>query len=234
MGYSGLLEEKQKAQELRKKGLSYGQILQQVKVSKNSISRWCQNILLTEEQKKELVGRKLYGQKKGSIIAAENKRNRRLGLEKEYYERSKKEIGDLSRREYLIAGIALYTGEGDKGRYKSAFTNSDAKLIKFMVGWFTEFCKVPQEKFRGAIWIHENNDEQEAKRYWSRLTGISEDKFHKTYIAKNKTDSKKIRKNIHKYGVFSIRFSDTKIQRQILGWILALFDAKIPISSLKI
>lgn len=228
MGYSGLLLEKQKAQELRRQGWSYGQILQVISVSKNSISRWCQEIQLTEEQQNELISRKKYGQRKGSIIAAENKRILRKGLEERAYLNAIIEIGVLSQRDRFISGIALYTGEGDKGRNKSAFTNSDPKLIVFMMGWFREFCKVPREKFRGAIWIHEGNDEVEAKKYWSSLTRIAQDKFHKTYISKNKSDSKKIRKNIHKHGIFSIRFSDTNIQRQILSWILALFDAKIP------
>ncbi len=228
MGYSGLLAEKQRAQDLRKQGWSYGQILQEVNVSKNSISRWCQEIELTEDQQRDLISRKILGQRKGSIVAAENKRNQRRDREEKAYVQAKEEIGLFSRRDRFISGIALYTGEGDKGRNKSAFTNSDPKLIVFMMGWFKEFCKVPREKFRGAIWIHEGNDEAEAKKYWSSLTRIAQDKFHKTYISKNKSESKKIRKNIHKHGIFSIRFSDTNIQRQILSWILALFDAKIP------
>lgn len=228
MGYAGLLESKLKAQNLRRQGYSYLQILKEVKVSKNSISRWCRDIELTEQQKADLIGRKMYGQRKGSLVAAENKRERRKALDEEAYLRSRSQIGNITKREYLIAGIALYTGEGDKGRSKSAFTNSDPKLIKFMMAWFRDCCKVPADKFRGAIWIHEGNDEIKAREYWSELTGIAEGKFHKTYVSKNKIDSKKIRKNIHKYGIFSIRFSDTKIQRQILGWISALFDAKIP------
>lgn len=228
MGYSGLLEEKQKAQELRRQGWSYSQILQTINVSKNTVSRWCQDIELTEDQYSGLMARKAHGQKKGSIIAAQNKREKRINLEEQYFLKAKAEIGLLSKRDRLIAGIALYTGEGDKGRNKSAFTNSDPKLVQFMMGWFKEFCKVPQEKFRGAIWIHEENNALEARTFWSKLTGIAEDKFHKTYLSKAKNDSKKIRKNIHKNGIFSIRFSDTNIQRQILGWILALFDAKIP------
>lgn len=41
MGYFGKLEEKFLAQKLRKQGLSYKEILQQISVSKDTISRWC-------------------------------------------------------------------------------------------------------------------------------------------------------------------------------------------------
>jgi hypothetical protein len=62
---------------------------------------------------------------------------------------------------------------------------------------------------------------------WSNLTGIPRNQFFKTYIAKVKTDSKKIRKNIHQYGVFSISFGHSDTHRKIIGWILAALDDKI-------
>lgn len=50
--------------------------------------------------------------------------------------------------------------------------------------------------------------------------------FHKVYIVKNKKGNK-FKKNIHEYGVFSIRLSDSATHRQIMGWIYALFNGKI-------
>jgi len=49
MGYFGKLKEKLKAQELRRNGFSYSEILLQVSVSKDTISRWCRDIVLSEE-----------------------------------------------------------------------------------------------------------------------------------------------------------------------------------------
>lgn len=227
MGYFGKLEEKLKVQNLRRRGLSYGEILKSVSVSKDTISRWCCDIELTEKQKIRLMNNKEFGQKKGSIIAAENKKKERIERTKIIFKVAKKELGKLNRRDKFITGIALYAGEGDKAGEGVGFANSDPLLITFMMKWFREFLSVPPEKFRGAIWLHEGLGEQKAKEYWSGLTGIPENQFHKTYIAKNKVDSKKIRKNIHQYGVFSIRFSDVNKLRKILGWNLALFNDKI-------
>ncbi|MBI4226365.1 hypothetical protein HY612_04595 [Candidatus Roizmanbacteria bacterium] len=227
MGYFGKLEEKLKVQELRKKGLSYGEILQQVSISKDTLSRWCRDIVLTKDQKKRLVENKMYGQRKGSQIAAENKKRKRFLRTKEIFEKSKYELGKLNKRDRFIAGIAFYAGEGDKTDGKGGFANADPKIIKFMVKWFKEFCAIPLSKFRGAIWIHEGLNVEEAKKYWSILTKIPENQFHKTYVAKNKIKSRKIRKNIHQYGVFAIRFSDSNKQRRIIGWISALLGGKI-------
>ena len=227
MGYAGKLADKLKAQELRRKGLSYREILLQIKVSKDTLSRWCRDIVLTEKQKQRLLKNKSFGQRKGSLVAADNKRQRRITRTQKIFEKSKIELGELDKRDRFLAGIAFYAGEGNKVDGDGGFTNSDPKIIKFMIQWFKEFCRVPESRFRGAIWIHENLDAEEAKKFWSRLTGIPEIQFHKTYIAKNKIKSKKIRKNIHKYGVFAIRFSDSDKQRQIMGWISALLGGKI-------
>ena len=93
--------------------------------------------------------------------------------------------------------------------------------------WFQTYCKIPENKFRGAIWIHEELNVKKAKEFWSNLTGIPKSQFYKTYITKIKSDSKKVRKNIHQYGVFAIRISNSQIHRKLIGWIYALFNDKI-------
>lgn len=227
MGYYGKLEEKVRAQGLRRKGLSYGEILQKVNVSKSTLSLWLKDIKLTKKQENRLTKIKVLGQHRGSIVAANNKRKARIERTRRIHREAKTFIGRLNKRDRFIAGIAFYAAEGDKTDGKGGFANSDSKIIKFMIAWFKNFCKIPMSKFRGAIWLHEGLDAEEAKKYWSILTGIPKNQFHKTYIAKNKTDSKKIRKNIHKHGVFSIRFFDSARQRRIMGWISALLGGTI-------
>lgn len=229
MGYSGLLEEKLIAQRLRKKGYSYKEILKDIHVSKDTISRWCKDIQLSDKQKQRLISNREFGQRKGSIIAAENKRRKREERTRNIFSEAKKQLGIINQKERFIAGISLYAGEGDKSDGRGGFSNSDPHLIKFMMEWFKKYCDVPLSRFRGAIWLHEGLNEEKSKNYWSKITGIPKNQFHKTYIAKNKTESRKIRKNIHKYGVFAIKFSDSDKQRRILGWISALFNDIIPV-----
>lgn len=227
MGYFGKIEQKILAQTLRKKGLSYREILLQVSVSKDTLSRWCKDIQLSQEQKQRLLQNKQFGQKKGSLVAAENKRNKRLNTITEINRDAKKEIGDVTNRDKFMLGIALYSGEGYKMDGKIGFTNADPKVIVFMMDWFLIYGKIPLQKIHGAIWLHEDLNEQKAKDFWSNLTGIPQSQFHKTYIARNRLDSKKIRKNIHEYGIFSIRIADTQLHRKIMGWIYAVLDDKI-------
>lgn len=227
MGGFGKIEDKLRAQELRKQGLSYQEILQTINVSKSTISLWCKDIRLTNKQKARLIKNKQFGQKKGSLVAAENKRKARIERTKKIRSIAKKDVGKIINRDKFIAGIALYSAEGTKKDGRVAFSNSDPELIKFMTNWFFEFTKISIKKMRGAIWIHEGLNEKNAKNFWSKSTGIPKNQFHKTYVAKIKNDSKKIRKNIHQYGILTIRFSDSAIHRKIMGWIYALFNDKI-------
>ena len=220
MGYSGKLGEKVKAQELRKRGLSYNEISKYVNVSKGTLSYWCRDVKLTSKQQNALFNRKLTGQKKGSVIAARNKQIRRWKEEKRLHQLGIREIGKLSKKQRFVAGVALYAAEGHKtGRSAVGFANSDPKMITFMMGWFREFGKVLEPKFRGAVWIHDNLDEFRARRFWSNLTGIPITQFNKSYIAENKVNSKKVRKQKHEYGIFTIRFSDVALKRRLDGWI---------------
>lgn len=227
MGYSGKLEEKLLVQSLRKKGFSYREIMLHVSVVKDTVSRWCRDIPLTEQQIQRLIKNKELGLRKGVLIAAENKRKKRIETTEKITQEALKEIGRLTERDKFITGISLYAAEGNKADNNSGFSNADPKLIKFMTNWFLKFAKVPKNKLRGAIWLHEGLNEINAKEFWSNLTNIPLNQFHKTYIAKNIINSKKIRKNIHSFGVFSIRFSGVTIHRKIMGWIAGVFEGKL-------
>lgn len=222
MGYVGYLKAKLQAQSLRRKGLSYKEIQRIIFVSKGTLSGWCRDIALNEKQALRLFNNKLRGSARGRIIGAKRQQERRLKQITDLLIDGKKEIGKLSARDRFIAGIALYAAEGTKKDKACNFSNCDPKIIKFMANWFREFCQVPEEKLRGAIWIHDNLNWKKAIVYWSNLVNIPAKQFYKPYIAKNKVDSMKIRKNIHQYGVFSIRFSNAKIHRKIMGWIAGI------------
>jgi hypothetical protein len=219
VGYSGKLKEKEMAIRLRKKGFSYSEIRRKVPVSKDTLSRWCRDVILTPGQLERLRKKKLKGAEKGRFIGAKRQQQERIKRTKELFRKGREEVGGLSKRDRFIAGIGLYLGDGHKGDKEVGFSNSNPKVIRFMMRWFREFCSIPEKRIRGQIWIHENLDELRARKYWSKATGIPLCQFHKSYIAKNKTSSRKIRKKIHKFGVFAIKASSSEEQRKILGWI---------------
>ncbi|TFB07990.1 helix-turn-helix domain-containing protein [Candidatus Atribacteria bacterium MT.SAG.1] len=221
MSYAGKLDLKLKAQKLRKQGLSVKEIEKKLKVSRSSVSLWVRNIRLTRKQLEKLYLNKKTGQLKGSIIAAMNKIKIREAITKTLMEEGEREVGRISQRNKFIIGIALYFAEGNKSDEHIGFSNSDPRAIKFIADWFRKFCKIPKEKFRCSLYIHDNLNESEAKNFWSKLTKIPLSQFTKSYIVKNNPN--RLRKTINSYGVLRIGTSDVNLHRKIMGWISGVF-----------
>lgn len=217
MGYYGKYEEKLEAIKLRKQGWSYPKIQRKLLVSRSSVSLWCRDVALTPEQVFKLLENKLKGGDKGRIISAKKQQQKRIERTKKLFNLGKNKIGKLNKRERFIAGVALYAGDGVKGDKEFSFSNSNPVLIKFMVDWVREFFNFSKTRIKGSVWLHENLNENKAKKYWSKVASIPFNQFTKTYIAKNKPNSRKIRKNLHQFGVFGIKISDCDLQREILG-----------------
>lgn len=223
MSYGGKLKEKFIAISLRKKGLSYCQIQNKVKVSKDTISRWCRNIPLTKTQTQKLLNNKKNGLKKGSIIGAKANQKKREAEEKFLLKKGIKQVGKLNKKDRFLIGASLYMGEGSKTGHGVEFTNSNPEAVKFMVRWFKEFCLVDNKDLKCSLWLHDNLDEKSAIIYWSNLIKIPINQFQKTYFAKNKTE-KKARKQIHPYGIIKVRFYNSQTLRLIKGWINGILN----------
>jgi hypothetical protein len=221
MGYAGKLEEKHKALTLRKKGYSYSEILKQVRVSKDTMSRWCRDVKLTKSQNLRLYKKKYSGGLRGCIIGAKKKQKEREKLTKKLMKEGKKEIGGLSKRDKFIAGVAMYFAEGDKTDGDIGFSNSDPRAIKFMVNWLWKVCKIPPTKLKASLYLHDNLNETKAKKFWSTLTGIPLEQFTKSYIVKN--NPYRLRKVKHIYGVLKIRMGNVVLHRKMMGWISGVF-----------
>jgi len=211
-----------KVLKLRQNGLSLGEINKLTSVSKSTISVWGKEVKLTRAQRQKLISQQLQGldkaTKKSSKIRKEAAKTKNIKLLKE----SRAVIGNLTKRERFIAGIFLYMADGTKKGNCVDFTNSDPKIIKFMVRWFVDNLDVEKNSIKAALWLHKNLDETKAIGYWSKLLNIPKSNFGKTYFAKNITKSKKIRTQIHQYGVIKIRVYNISKLRQIKAWIEAV------------
>lgn len=219
MGYTGKIAEKELAVSLRKKGYSYNQIQKVTKLSKDTISRTCREVVLTRRQIDNLESRRTTGQMLASIKGAKSNQLKKELMQRQLLEEGIKQVGNISDRDKFMFGISLYLGEGSKTGNAVEFTNADPIAVKFMFSWFVEYCEIPQKSIKASLWIHDNLNELEAKKYWSNLLGIELSQFDKSYIAKNRVDSRKIRKNIHNYGIIKIRYYSVAKLRLILGWI---------------
>lgn len=213
-----------KAQELRKEGRSVKSIAKELKVSKSSVSMWTQDILLRPEQvallQKNMLDGAALGRMKSALLKKEEKL-KRIHEAKLYGIKKLEEIDD---REFLIAGLALYWGEGSRKKIEVSFCNSDAEMIKFFILWLQRCFSIDKDQLRLCIGINEIHKEREQvlKEYWEKLLNITEDHFDK--ISYKKVVNKKVYANYDTYfGTLRVRVSrSVQLHYKILGLIEGL------------
>ena len=132
----------------------------------------------------------------------------------------KKDLTEKEKR-LKIASIMLYWAEGAKLRssnrnYTVDFANSDPKMIKLFVKFLRVICGIDENRLRLNLYCYGDQNVDELKRFWSRITKIDINKFIKPYIRYD-FDSKKSGKM--KHGLIHIRYSDKKLLMQIMNWI---------------
>lgn len=214
--------EKAKAIELRKEGKTFFEILQEIPVSKSSLSYWLRDIELTDSQKSRIYGKNLNIRRK--FIDYNKQKQQKIMREKEnILKNSQQEIRNLSKQELKLVGIALYWAEGYKANTAKSveFTNSDPAMISLIMKWFREICNISEDKFRVRIQIHNPSDIDEAVKFWSTRTGLLSKQFTKPYIKISPTSKGKATNSLP-YGICHIRISDTNLLTKIKGWVNGL------------
>ena len=103
-------------------------------------------------------------------------------------------------------------------------TNSDPKVIKFMLKWFKQVWNISKDQIKLAIIINRihKNRIKEVEEYWSKITKIPKNQFNKTILIKAK--NKKHYDNFPVYfGTLTIKIKQsTNLHRQITGMIEGL------------
>lgn len=219
-------KEQKKARYLRKKGFSIRGIVYELKCSKSSVSRWVRNIPLTETQIKRLKS----NQDRGRAKAAQHPNS-----PKQKWERIRNSIilkaeeempAAFSNLGLKILGTALYWAEGyNATRNIFLFSNSNPDMIKVMMRFLKEVCKVPIDKIKGRVNIHPHLDIRKAEGFWSEVTKIPKWNFNKPLLAISKASKQK--KDSLPLGTFNIIICDVRVISKIKGWIKGLIKGAV-------
>jgi Helix-turn-helix domain len=216
MGYRGKLAEREQARRLRASGLPMAEIATRLGVSRSSVSLWVRDVpfeprpRVTRGRRRAPNALQLRRQAEIDRLLAEG-RNR---------------VGRLSEREFLVAGVALYAGEGGKRDGSVQFANSDWRMVAFFCSWLRRFFAIDESRLRVRLYLHEGLDLAASTAFWSEVTGIPEFQFLKPYRA---AADPSIRHAKHVHGCVSIGYSCSATHRSIMGLVGALLGgAAIP------
>jgi hypothetical protein len=216
--------ERLQARKLRTGGESIKVIAKKLGVSPSSVSLWCRNIKLSPSQIKELERRfkdPNYGNRLGYALKQQRKR---ILKTKRLKKQGIKEVGNLTKRELFLVGIALYWAEGFKKDSQAGFASSDPKMINIFLRWLYDCCDYKKEDLllRVTVNISHKYRIDKIQRHWSEIAQISTTHFRKPFYQKVKW--KKIYDNPNQYfGVLRIRVrKSADFLRKIHGWIEGL------------
>lgn len=205
---------KNKAIQLRKKGLSYKEIKQEINVAKSTLSLWLSAVPLKQEHRKRLYEKVSKYLAQGSFS---QKERRAKEVETIIKEAGEEVAHPLPRKTLRMMGAMLYWAEGRKMKGGMELTNSDPLLILFFVKWLWEIFNISPHGLRMRLNIYPQQDEKKLKKFWSELTGIPLSNFRKSFI---KPRNNLFKKNNLYYGTARIEVSKgTDNKHRIYGWI---------------
>lgn len=194
-------EEKIKAREMRRKGLSLLTISRKLSVTKGTVSLWCQDIILTKAQLDKLLNDRNELLTTGLMMgAAVNKRKKQEVL-KDADAFGKKLINKISKRELVLIATALYWAEGSKasstGRFM--FINSDPEMILVVKKFLVSSMGVLPEDIVCSIQINRIHEKRinVVLNFWKNLLRLPEGQMRKPYFVNTKV--KKVYENYENY-----------------------------------
>lgn len=215
--------EKKQAHLLRRKGESIKDIAKELGVSKSAVSLWCREITLTKEQSENLKEKQIAGGHRGRVLGARMNREKRMKMIREEAKRAQEIVGKLSKRDLLIAGIALYWAEGSKSdsTRRFIFINSDPKMVFLMKKFLDEVMDISDSELSLTIQINEIHKPRikRVKNFWKNLLAIPDRQFTNTYYVKVKP--KKEYENYDNYfGILRLQvLKSTRLQCRMLKLI---------------
>jgi hypothetical protein len=182
---------REKARELRLRGLTYDQIQLELGCSKSSISLWVRDLPKPERRRTPEEASAIA--KRGWEATLKRREEERQQVKQDAANR----VGALSDRELFLVGVGLYWAEGSKAKphrpqERVDFVNSDPGMIQVFLAWL-DLLGVQHERVRFCVMIHESADVAGAERYWSELIGAEASAFNKTVLKKH--NPKTVRKN---------------------------------------
>jgi hypothetical protein len=218
MGYRGKTNEQNRARDLRAQGWTYNEICAELGVAKSSVSLWCRDVPVDETVwAKRVRTNKRYGARKRANVLSVRRQQQIDRLRADAIVR----IDQLTDRDLLVSGTALYAAEGSKTDGSVVFPNSDPRMIAFFLLWLRRFFSVDESRLRLRLYLHEGFDIDAANEFWSELTAIPLTQFGKPYRA---VADPSIRRAKHPFGCPAVVYSCTTTHRTIMGLVGALLS----------
>jgi hypothetical protein len=210
-------ERSELGKDLRRLGLSYGEIMDLIPVKKSTLATWCREVRLSDEQYAAIKER-TYGSRVGIPVDTNWKRRDTInGIRRD----AMTQAIVLVYEPLWTAGTALYWGEGYKTQSTLGMANAEPAALRLFMNW-TRCYHSEAAEFRARLNVHANNDEPRARQWWERKLGLGPEDFTRSFV---KPDGTGHRKNHLAYGVCAVRMRrSADAFHRTIAWVEFLAD----------
>lgn len=209
-----------RARELRRAGMTYDEIVDELGVSKSSVSLWVRD-LPRPRQPDVHAHMDMMRAARRAKIDHERTETKATAFA---------EVGAMTDRELLILGVGLYWAEGAKDkpydrRERITFVNSDPNMIRLFLHWLA-LLGVSADRLHVHVMIHESADVEGAERHWADVVGIAVADLGKTTLKRHNPTT--VRKNVgvSYHGCLAVQVRrSADLYRRVEGWWCGIVDA---------
>ncbi len=209
------LDDRRKAIELRKTGLSYKEIQEIISVSKGVLSGWFKHLDFSVNEITLLAKNNQDRQYKGRLKASITNRRKRLDREGAVFIRAEEDFAQLKNDSMFLVGVALYWAEGSKRTGEFQFINSDPNMIVFMYSWIQKYLSTDKKLIKARLFTHKIEDYEEHLPFWSQILGREPSSFDKTIF---KPTIHKVKKNPNYKGCLRLTVASIDKLRMMGAW----------------
>jgi hypothetical protein len=205
---------------LRQEGKSWTYIKDLLSLNRGTLTRWLKDVELTDEQKEKIFKESKVQRIERYIVTVKARRQRIIDSA---YLKEKKILGRISKRDFLIAGLFLYLGEGSKSDWwRIIISNSNPTIIRFSVFWLNKILGIPVDQLRIQVHLYYDMDIKKEVNFWLKTTGLKKSQIIKPYI--KKTSSKAIDHATFGHGTCNVYTSNTKLKNKIMAAINVILN----------
>lgn len=204
-------ELKEKARQLRQKGVSVKKIAKQLGIANSTASLWTRGITLTDEQRQKLLDREITDEQ--AVAHSNFFRNQRLSAQQMGRDRIKKNDP------LYVAGCMLYWGEGGKGVNVCQMTNSELPMLKVFKDFLVKYFDVSDDMISVAINAYTDlHSQKEIECFWIKGLNLPKTCLRRSTWNQYPKSSKKVARKLE-YGTCALRVCNTEIVQEIFGAI---------------
>lgn len=206
-----------RALELRREGASLNEIVAELGIAKSTASTWVRAVRLdpANQRDRQLVNvKRLHDRRWGEHRA------RKVAIQRLTTAEGFATVGELTERELILLGAAIYWCEGAKSKpwrelQTLDFINSDPGLIEVYLR-FLAACGITHEEIKCRLTIHETADAEAATAWWKQRLGLHDVQFGRPTIKRHKPTT--VRRNINDdyHGCLIVRLG----RRREIYWLI--------------